>query len=82
VGEDRKASYTDVLTRCFIAEGVCHKHSIFVADLSEDKEKLFQVSTLVCLFFRFSLSFIVIFPTITLENSIGEQNRRESLRCE
>jgi elongator complex protein 4 len=43
IGQDQLNFYTDIISRCFIAEGVTYKHSIFVADLTEDKNHLFQV---------------------------------------
>ncbi|CAF0709642.1 unnamed protein product [Brachionus calyciflorus] len=42
IGQDNKNYYSDIVTRCFIAEGVVHKHAIYVADLIEEKEKLFE----------------------------------------
>ena len=43
IGQDRDNNYADIVTRCFIAEGITHKHSIYVANLNEDKESLLQV---------------------------------------
>lgn len=43
VGQDQYNNYADIVTRCFIAEGVTHKHSIYVAKLNEDEKSLFQV---------------------------------------
>jgi hypothetical protein len=45
IGQDQLNFYTDIISRCFIAEGVTYKHSIFVADLTEEKRHLFQVSS-------------------------------------
>lgn len=44
VGQDTKSTFTDVLKRCFIAEGVFHKHSIYIADLNESSDRLLNVS--------------------------------------
>ena len=43
IGQDRDNNYADIVNRCFIAEGITHKHSIYVANLNETKESLFQV---------------------------------------
>ena len=43
IGQDTLNTYSETVTRCFIAEGVSHKHSIYLADLVEEKDKYFQV---------------------------------------
>ena len=43
IGQDNYNNYTDIISRCFVAEGVNHKHSIYLADLNEEEEKYFQV---------------------------------------
>lgn len=43
IGQDKYNSYTDIITRCFIAEGIAHKHAIYIADLNEDIEHLTRV---------------------------------------
>ena len=43
IGQDRDNHYADIVNRCFIAEGITHKHSIYVANLNEDKESFFKV---------------------------------------
>lgn len=42
IGEDTNNSYADIVSRCFLAEGVMHKHSLFVANLNETREELFK----------------------------------------
>jgi hypothetical protein len=36
--------YANVITRCFVAEGVSHKHGLFLADLIDGEERYLQVS--------------------------------------
>lgn len=43
IGQDTYNSFTDIVTRCFLAEGIVHKHALFVADLTESKEHLLKV---------------------------------------
>jgi hypothetical protein len=43
IGQDKHNSFSDIISRCFIAEGVTHKHSIYVADPNEDIKHLIQV---------------------------------------
>ena len=42
IGEDKHNSYADIVTRCFLAEGVTHKHSLFVATTNETRDELFK----------------------------------------
>ena len=44
VGQDKFNTYTDIISRCYVAEGLVHKHHIYVADLNEDITHLLQVS--------------------------------------
>ena len=44
IGEDLFNYYADIICRCFIAEGVLNKHSIYVASPFADSTNLFQVS--------------------------------------
>ena len=43
VGQDSLNQHSDVVTRCFLAEGVLHKHALYVADLGESEASLFSV---------------------------------------
>lgn len=43
IGQDLNNHYSDVITRCFMAEGVSHKHSLYLADLVESSDSYFQV---------------------------------------
>ena len=47
IGQDKHNSYSDIVARCFIAEGVVHKHSVYVADPTEDIQHLKQVNSLI-----------------------------------
>lgn len=42
IGQDKFNTYSDIIYRCFIAEGITHKHFVFVADLEEDLSHLKQ----------------------------------------
>jgi len=42
IGQDKANTYADIITRCFIAEGLVHKHAVYVADLNEDLTSLKQ----------------------------------------
>ncbi len=42
IGEDKSNTYTDIITRCFIAEGIVHKHAIYTANLNEELISLKQ----------------------------------------
>ena len=43
IAQDQYNTYTDIIARCFLAEGITHKHSVYVADLEEDFKHLLQV---------------------------------------
>jgi hypothetical protein len=43
IGEDEFNHYSDIICRCFIAEGVLNKHSIYVANPFVESTNLLQV---------------------------------------
>jgi hypothetical protein len=43
IGQDTFNNFSDIVSRCFIAEGVSYKHSIYLADLVDDQDRIFQV---------------------------------------
>ena len=51
IGQDKHNSFSDIISRCFIAEGLIHKHSIYVADPNEDIKHLIQVIVVFFLLF-------------------------------
>jgi hypothetical protein len=43
VGEDTMGYYSDIVCRCFVADGVLNKHELFIADPLIDVNNLLQV---------------------------------------
>jgi elongator complex protein 4 len=44
IGEDSFNYYSDIISRCFIAEGVLNRHSIYIANPFAESTNLLQVS--------------------------------------
>jgi hypothetical protein len=44
IGEDTMSYYSDIICRCFLADGILNKHEIFIADPLIDVNNLLQVS--------------------------------------
>jgi hypothetical protein len=44
IGQDTYNSFSDIIVRSFIAEGIVHRHSIYVADPNENENHFFQVN--------------------------------------
>ena len=43
VSQDKHNSYSEIISRCYLAEGIYHKHAIYIADLNEDLNSLKKV---------------------------------------
>lgn len=53
IGEDTFNYYADIICRCFIAEGVLNKHSIYIASPFAESTNLLHVRNKFCYILRF-----------------------------